>query len=317
MGSALETFCGQAYGAQQYHMLGVHMQRAMQVLVLTSIPISMIWAFTGQIFISLKQDPQISIHSGIYARRLVPAIVPYGLLQCQLRFLQTQNIVWPLVLSTGITSLVHLLICWTFIFGFGFGNEGAALSIAISYWTNVHILAIYIKFSPTCQNTWTGFSRAGTKNLLNFLKLGIPSALMVCLEFWSYEFLVIMPGLLPNPKLELSMMSISLNTSSLVFRIPFGLGTRVSNELGAGRPHAAHLAVQIVIFLALTESLSLSLLLVAVRDVWGFLYTNEKEVVRYLASVAPVLALSNFMDGIQTVLSGSTLEKLFGHFMSG
>ncbi|KAF2311462.1 hypothetical protein GH714_023254 [Hevea brasiliensis] len=212
MGSALETFCGQAYEAQQYHMLGVYMQRAMLVLVLTSIPISLIWHFTGQIFISLKQDPQISIRSGIYARWLIPAIVPYGLLQCQLRFLQTQNIVWPLVLR---------------------------------------------------------FSRTGTKNLLSFLKLGIPSALMVCLELWSYEFLVIMSGLLPNPKLELSMMSI---------RIPFGLGSavspRVSNELGAGRPYAAHLAVQI-------------------------------EVVRYLAFVAPVLALSNFMDGIQTVLSGT------------
>ncbi|KAG8638768.1 hypothetical protein MANES_14G060800v8 [Manihot esculenta] len=309
MGSALETFCGQAYGARQFHMLGVHLQRAMLVLVLTSIPISFIWVFTGQIFIGLNQDPQISIHSGIYARWLIPAIVPYGLLQCQSRFLQTQNIVLPLVLSTGITSLVHVLICWTFIFRFGFGNKAAALSIAISYCINVFILAIYIKFSPTCKHTWTGFSRAGTKDLLSFLKLGIPSALMVCLEFWSYEFLVIISGLLPNPKLQLSMMSISLNTSSVVFRIPFGLGsavsTRVSNELGAGRPDAACLAVRIVIFLAVAESLSLGLALVAARNVWGFLYTNEKEVVRYLASVLPVLALSNFMDGMQAVLSGT------------
>ncbi|KAG8638767.1 hypothetical protein MANES_14G060800v8 [Manihot esculenta] len=280
MGSALETFCGQAYGARQFHMLGVHLQRAMLVLVLTSIPISFIWVFTGQIFIGLNQDPQISIHSGIYARWLIPAIVPYGLLQCQSRFLQTQNIVLPLVLSTGITSLVHVLICWTFIFRFGFGNKAAALSIAISYCINVFILAIYIKFSPTCKHTWTGFSRAGTKDLLSFLKLGIPSALMVC-----------------------------LNTSSVVFRIPFGLGsavsTRVSNELGAGRPDAACLAVRIVIFLAVAESLSLGLALVAARNVWGFLYTNEKEVVRYLASVLPVLALSNFMDGMQAVLSGT------------
>ncbi|KAJ8553936.1 hypothetical protein K7X08_024614 [Anisodus acutangulus] len=27
MGSALETLCGQAYGAKQYHMFGIHMQR--------------------------------------------------------------------------------------------------------------------------------------------------------------------------------------------------------------------------------------------------------------------------------------------------
>ncbi|KAM7483157.1 hypothetical protein LguiB_007740 [Lonicera macranthoides] len=55
----------------------------------------------------------------------------------------------------------------------------------------------------------------------------IPSALMNCLEGWSYEFLVLMSGLLPNPKLETSMMSISLNTSSAVFRIAFGFGSAV------------------------------------------------------------------------------------------
>ncbi|PON96732.1 Multi antimicrobial extrusion protein [Trema orientale] len=41
MGSALETFCGQAYGAKQYHMLGVDMQRAMLVLTLMCIPIAL------------------------------------------------------------------------------------------------------------------------------------------------------------------------------------------------------------------------------------------------------------------------------------
>ncbi|XP_012079981.1 protein DETOXIFICATION 16 [Jatropha curcas] len=309
MGSALETLCGQAYGAKQYHMLGVHMQRAMLVLSLTSIPISFVLANTDKIFKILKQDPQISLQSGIYARCLIPAIVPYGLLQCQLRFLQTQSNILPLVLSTGVTSLVHVFLSWTFIFRLQLGNIGAALSVAVSYWINVLILAMYIKLSPTCQKTWTGFCSEGAKNLLSFLKLGIPSALMVCLEFWSYEFLVFMSGLLPNPKLELSVMSISLTTSSLIFRIPYGfssaVSTRVSNELGAGRPDAAYLAVKVVILLAVTEGLSLSLILVTARNVWGYLYTNETQVVTYLASAMPVLATSNFMDGMQAVASGT------------
>ncbi|XP_021292586.1 protein DETOXIFICATION 16-like [Herrania umbratica] len=309
MGSALETFCGQAYGAKQYHMLGVHMQRAMLVLTLASVPISLIWAFTGQVFTILKQDTEISMRAGVYARWMIPSILPYGLLQSQLRFLQTQNNVLPLMITTGITSLVHILVCWTLIFRLGFGNQGAALSSAISYWTNVFILAIYIKFSPTCKKTWTGFSKDGRRNLVSFLKLGIPSALMVCFEFWSYEFLVLMSGLLPNPKLETSMMSVSLNISSVVYRIPFGFGsavsTRVSNELGAGKPQAARLAVKIVVLLAVSEGLSLSIIAVALRGTLGYLYTNEEEVVRYLASVMPVLALSNFMDGIQGVLSGT------------
>lgn len=178
MGGALETFCGQAYGAKQYHMLGIHTQRAMLVFMLMCIPISIVWVLTRQIFTLCGQDLEISTHTGIYARWLIPSIFPYGLLQCQLRFLQSQSKVKPLIISAGFTSLLHVLVCWTLVFKYGFGNKGAALSNAISYWINVLILALYIKFSPTCEKTWTRFSKEGAKNLWGFLSLGIPSALM-------------------------------------------------------------------------------------------------------------------------------------------
>ncbi|CAH1423276.1 unnamed protein product [Lactuca virosa] len=309
MGSALETFCGQAYGAEQYRMLGVHTQRAMVVLMLMAIPISIIWTFTCTIFTFFGQDLEISTKAGSYTRWLIPSIFPYGLLQCQLRFLQAQSNTKVLMISTGLTSLIHILVCWICVFKLGLGCEGAALSCAVSYWINVLILSIYIKFSPAFEKTWMGFCKEGVTNLGDFLVLSIPSALMVCLEYWSYEFLVFMSGLLPNPKLETSMMSVSLTTSSVIFRIPYGFGsavsTRVSNELGAGKPKAAQLAARVVIFLAITEGVLISLLLVAIRHIWGYLFTNEEEVVSYMSSIMPVLALSNFMDGIQGVLSGT------------
>ncbi|KAK2992074.1 hypothetical protein RJ640_023457 [Escallonia rubra] len=37
MASALETLCGQAYGAKQYHMLGVYMQRFLQCQLKTAV----------------------------------------------------------------------------------------------------------------------------------------------------------------------------------------------------------------------------------------------------------------------------------------
>ncbi|KAM3319168.1 protein DETOXIFICATION 16 [Capsicum chacoense] len=289
MGSALETLCGQAYGAKQYHMLGVHMQRG-------------IWAFAGHIFTFCGQDTEISVHAGLYARWLIPSIFPYGLLQCQLRFLQTQSRLKPLVISTGFTSLVHVLLCWALVFRSGIGNKGAALCNAISYWINVLILSLYIRFLPS-----------GCKKPSQFSIISYPFStyglVKTSLEQWSYEFLVLMSGLLLNPKLETSVMAISLSTSSLVFRIPFGLGsavsTRVSNELGAGRPKAAKLAALVVLLVAVIEGLLLSGIAVAARNVWGYIYTNKEEVVKYLAAIMPVLALSNFMDGIQGVLSGT------------
>ncbi|XP_052182903.1 protein DETOXIFICATION 16-like isoform X2 [Diospyros lotus] len=315
MASALETFFGQAYGygAEQHHMLGIQMQRAMLVLMLSCLPISLIWALTAHIFTLCGQDPQISEQAGIYARWLIPSIFPYGLLQCQLRFLQAQTIVKPLIISSIIITLLHVLVSWALIHRFALGNRGAALSVAISYWINALILAVYIRSSSACSKTWTGFSKEGVKDLASFLSLAIPSAFMVCLEYWSYELLVLMSGFLPNPKLETSMMAISFDTSSLVFRIPYGLGsavsTRVSNELGAGKPRVARLAAQIAISLAAAQGLVVSLTMFSVRNAWGYMYTNEEEVVKYMASVMPVLVISTFMDGIQAALSDFRAAK--------
>ncbi|KAF8035310.1 hypothetical protein BT93_C1359 [Corymbia citriodora subsp. variegata] len=212
MASALDTFCGQSYGAKQYHMLGIHKQRAMIVLLSASIPLAIIWANAGQILLFFKQDPQISAEAGSYARFMIPSIFAFALLQCQVRFLQMQNNVVPMMVSSGITTLLHIFICWFLVFKSGLGNKGAALANATSYWINVLLLAIYVKNSLSCKRTWTGFSKEAFHGIHEFLKLAIPSAVMICFEIWSFEMMVLLSGLLPNPKLETSVLSIRLES---------------------------------------------------------------------------------------------------------
>lgn len=179
MASALDTFCGQSYGAKQYHMLGVYMQRAMVVLLLVTIPLACIWANTGSILKFLRQDPEISQEAGKYAVYMIPSIFAYALLQCHIRFLQAQNIVFPMMLSAGITTSLHILVCWLLVFKSGLGYKGAALANAVSYWLNLLFLAIYVKFSSSCATTWKGFSKEALHNIPRFLRLAIPSAVML------------------------------------------------------------------------------------------------------------------------------------------
>jgi MATE family multidrug resistance protein len=65
------------------------------------------------------------------------------------------------------------------VYKLGLGNKGAALANAISYLVNVSILAIYIRVSPTCKSTWTGVSKEAFRDLFSFMRLAVPSALMV------------------------------------------------------------------------------------------------------------------------------------------
>ncbi|CAA2998313.1 DETOXIFICATION 16-like [Olea europaea subsp. europaea] len=309
MGSALETLAGQAYGAKQYHMLGIYTQRAILVLLSFSIPVSFIWFYTSSILIAFGQDQDISIGAGVFNCWMIPGLFPYGILQCLNRFLQTQNIVIPMVISSGIAALLHIFMCWLFVFKIELGIKGAALANAISYWINVLLLALYIKFSSACSETFIGFSREAFDNLLGFLKLAIPSAIMICLEYWSFEMVVLLSGLLPNPKLETSVLSISLNTCWMVYMISVGLGgaisTRVSNELGAGRPQCARIAICVATGIAILEGVIVGTTTILVRHVWGKLYSNDEEVIRYVEKIMPILALSDFLDGFQCVLSGA------------
>ncbi|KAB5531807.1 hypothetical protein DKX38_018477 [Salix brachista] len=308
MASALDTFCGQSYGARQFHMLGIHMQRAMVVLSLVSIPLAIIWANTRSILIACGQQKDIAEEAGLYARFMIPSLFAYGLLQCLVKFLQTQNIVFPMMLFSGITTLFHILVCWVLVFKTGLGNRGAALANSLSCWINVLLMVLYVKFSSSCSKTWTGFSKEAFHDTVSFVRLAIPSAIMVCLEMWSFESMVLLSGLLPDPELETSVLSISLNTAATVWMIPYGLSgaasTRVSNELGAQRPYLARLAVWVVIAIAVTEGIVVGIVLILIRNVWGYAYSNEIQVVNYVAVMLPVVATSNFLDGLQCVLSG-------------
>lgn len=80
--------------------------------------------------------------------------------------------------------------------------------------------------------------------------------------------------------------------------------TRVSNELGAGQPQAAKLATRVVMGIALSAGLLLASTMILLRNFWGYMYSNEPEVVTYIAKMIPVLAISFFTDGLHSSLSG-------------
>ncbi|CAJ1952044.1 unnamed protein product [Sphenostylis stenocarpa] len=308
MSSALDTFCGQAYGAKQYHMLGVHTQGAMLVLTLVTIPLSILWVYLESILVLLHQNKEIAAHAQLYARYLIPSLSANGLLRCITKFLQTQNIVFPMVLATGLTSLLHLLLCWVLVQKLELGIKGSAIAICISNWFSTIILALYVRFSPSCKTTWTGFSKEALHNIPKFLRLAFPSALMVCLESWTFEIMVILAGLFANAKLQTSVLSICLNTSGIFWMVPFGVSaagsTRISNELGAGSSKAAYLAVKVTMFLAFLVGLLEFSLLMSLWKVWGRAFTNVHEVLTYVISMMPIVASSVFIDSIQTAFQG-------------
>ncbi|KAH7674581.1 Multi antimicrobial extrusion protein [Dioscorea alata] len=289
MGNALDTLCGQAYGAKEYHLLGLYLQKAMLVITIVCMPLAFVWAFAGEILHAIGQNKEISMAAQLYARCMIPVLFTYGILQCYYRFLQAQNITFPRMLTSGFTILVHIFTCWLLIIKWKIGYTGAAIANSLSYCLSLVLIASYVRLSSRFKHTWTGFSKQALHDFSSLLRLAIPSALMGCLEHWSFEAIVLMSGFLPNPKLETSVLAIC---------------TRVSNELGAGNSRNARSAIYVAGTMAILEGLIVGSTLILARNEWGKIYSNKLEVIKYIARVMPLLALSHLIDAFQCVLLG-------------
>lgn len=308
MAGALETLCGQTFGAEEYGKLGNYTCCAILTLTVVCFPISLVWIFTDKILLFFSQDPGMSHVAREYCIYLIPALFGYALLQALIRYFQTQGMIFPMVFSSVSALFLHIPICWILVFKLGLGHIGAALAIGISYWLNVIWLWVYIKYSPSCQKTKIVFSTHALHNLPEFCKYAIPSGLMFCFEWWSFEILILIAGLLPNPQLETSVLSVCLNTTSLHFFIPYAIGasasTRVSNELGAGNPKTAKGAVRVVVIIGIAEAIIVSTFFLCFRNILGYAYSNDEQVVNYIADMVPLLCVSVSADSLIGALSG-------------
>ena len=180
MAGALETLCGQTYGAEEFTEIGNYTFCAIVTLLLVCLPISLLWIFMDKILLLFGQDPEISHVAHKYCICSIPALYGFAVLQCQIRYFQTQSMIFPMVFSSIAVLCLHVPICWGLVFKLGLGHVGAAYAIGISYWLNVIGLGIYMNFSPACEKTKIVFSFNALLSIPEFCQFAIPSGLM----FW-------------------------------------------------------------------------------------------------------------------------------------
>ncbi|PON56427.1 Multi antimicrobial extrusion protein [Parasponia andersonii] len=145
MASAVQTVCGQAYGAKQYSAMGVICQRAIVLHLGAAILLTFLYWFSGPILIAIGQSESIAEQGQIFARGLIPQIYAFSLSCPMQRFLQAQTIVNPLAyMSAGVFAL-HVLLNWLVVDVLGFGLLGAALTLSFScleIWYNQGLVLI-------------------------------------------------------------------------------------------------------------------------------------------------------------------------------
>ncbi|PON97010.1 Multi antimicrobial extrusion protein [Trema orientale] len=206
MGSALETLCGQAYGAGQVHMLGIYLQRSWLILSVSCFFLLPLYIFAGPVLKLLGQDEQISDLAGKFTIQIIPQLFSLAINFPAQKFLQAQTKVNVLAWINVVAFVVHIGMLWLFINVLQWGTVGAAVAFDITRWATALAQVGYIM--GWSREGWTGFSWLAFKDIWAFVRLSLASAVMLCLETWYIMSIFILTGNMENAVIAVGSLAI-------------------------------------------------------------------------------------------------------------
>ncbi|KAG6754537.1 hypothetical protein POTOM_042581 [Populus tomentosa] len=279
MGSALETLCGQAFGAGQVHMLGVYLQRSTIILFVSCVVLLPIYIFSAPILKAIGQEDDLSDLAGKFTIVGIPNLFSLAIYFPTQKFLQAQRKVGVLTWIAFSTLLLHAFWLWLFIYKLGWGAIGAAIALDLTGWSTALAQAVYVM-------GW----------------------FMLCLELWYMMSIVILTGHLSNAVIAVGALTICLNINGIELMLFLGINAaisvRVSNELGLGHPRAAKYSVMVTVFQSLVIGLILMAVVLVAKDYFAYIFTSNKEMQAATSKLAFILAITMVLNSVQPVISG-------------
>jgi MATE family multidrug resistance protein len=178
MSSATETLCGQAFGAGQYHMMGIYLQRSWIVDFISATILVPLFVFATPIFRLIGEEEAIAVESGPIGLWMILILYSFVFSLTLQMFLQAQlkNMIVGLLSASSFVLLV--LLSWIFVDILDFGVAGAMGSFNISSWLMVFGEFVYV-FGGWCPIMWKGFKKAAFYDICPVIKLSISSGIML------------------------------------------------------------------------------------------------------------------------------------------
>ncbi|EJD02298.1 MOP flippase [Fomitiporia mediterranea MF3/22] len=320
--TALDTFGSQAFtGGKRASDVSIHFERCLIVLWLLFIPVGVLWIFVKPALLALGQEERLSSDVQSVLRVLIIGAPGYIAFESLKKYLQCQGSrhirikAGSLTKYTGIMRLstfaliivspINVALNLVLVHHTSFRLLGSPLALSLTYWLAFIILIVLTALSPQHKRnkTWGGLhlrEALDISEIWRFLKLALPGILMVGTEWAAFEIVALAAGRLGA--LSLAAQSVIMTTDQILNTLPFGIGVaasaRVGNLIGArsayGAKHAGHASA---LLSAIVGAIVMATMLAA-RNVYGYIFSDDEEVVRLVSKVMPLVASFQVADGL-------------------
>lgn len=325
--TCLDTLCSQAYGAKNYRLVGVLIQRCAVITILAFLPVMYIWWSWSETILSwMIPEKELCKLAANYLRITAFGVPGFIIFECGKRFLQCQGIFHAstivLFICAPLNALMNYILVWDKTIGIGY--LGAPLSVAINYWLmalGLMVYAVTTQHEARPMKCWNGIIKKTQvfKNWRKMFNLALPGIIMVEAEFLGFEILTIFASHLGTA--PLAAQSIVATVASLAYQVPFSISvstsTRVANFIGASLYRSCIKTCTMALLLSFVCSSMNMVIIFECKDRIAKMFSNESDVVNLVISTLPILACMQLFDAFNAstagCLRGQGRQKIGGY----
>ena len=305
----LDTLCSHSFGAGQFKLVGIYTNISRVVAICFYILICLPLAFFSKsILLSIGQNEVTSQYSSVYVKSMLPAIFFALQFYSSQRYLQSVNILMPGMIITLVTSVLHLFWSWFFIIYVDFEIYGAGLSLSITQFLNLLCISLYIYFYNPNPDTHLEFTCSGIslKRILDFLKLGVPAAILFAANWLGVEVLTLLSSYLNYESLVANVCLLNLTT--LIFMIPMGISYAltllIGQAIGASNVKTARYLSVMGVLIGLMFIGVTNFFIYNFRESIPYLYTDNPLIAAKIIDLIEIYLYFGLIDTLQIILNG-------------
>jgi MATE family multidrug resistance protein len=320
----LDTLVSQAYGAGDLEDCRHSLINGIWLAIFLILPVLAGLEASLPVLSIFGIDPAVMAPTRAYMHVLNLSALPLLLFFGFRRYLQSVNLVRPIMITLVTANLVNLAGNLILVFGrFGaprMGAVGAGWATLLSRTYMAIALAIVIlKHDPHLVHTsW----RPDFRRIRQLLKLALPAAAQIGLETGVFATVTVLIGKIGAT--ALAGHQIAMATISTTFMVPLGISSaasvRVGHAIGRGDPHGAARSGWTALALGgIVMSIAAATLLIVPEEI-ARVFTPDPAIIAAGATLLRVAAFFQLFDGLQVVATGAlrgagnTHTPMFCHF---